>query len=354
MKDLSVSQPKETGSPAPARAASAPRFRILLRKLLPWLLRSLGLLVLVALAVLGVDILGALELTLEARPAYLLPAFFVFCLALFMRMIVWLILARWLRLGYRRLRSYVRLYLIGWSAGLGLPQGASPLARAAVLASDKRSVGRGVIADILDRLLQVATLGILLVASAAYLSTESTRVLLGVGIGTAVIAAAIALALAGAWLFRPLIRRILVYRWMESFAEDVSAALKEARHAQPTHVAGLLLLAMIPSLLSVTTLLLTSRALDVSLSFPALMAASAAVGLATLLPISINGLGPREGIFAAAVASAGFSSEAGVALGLLWFAMATVTRLAAAAAWFMRSDDSGDEVPTAFEPEAEA
>jgi len=341
----------QVGDKQQAEANESRRARIL-RRILPWLLRGLGLLVLVALAALGVDIIGAMELMFEARPAYLLPAFLVFCLTLFMRMIVWLILARWLRLGYRRLRSYVRLYLIGWSAGLGLPQGASPLARAAVLASDKRSVGRGVIADILDKLLVVATLGVLLVASAAYLSTESTRVLLGVGIGAAVIAGAIPLVLAGAWLFRPLIRRILGYRWMETFAEDVSAALKEVRRAQPTHVAGLLLLAMIPSLLSVTALLLTSRALDVPLSFPVLMTASAAVGLATLLPISINGLGPREGIFAAAVAGAGFSSEAGVALGLLWFAMATVTRLAAAAAWFMRSDDSGDEVPTASVPEA--
>ncbi len=318
----------------------------LVRLALPWAARSLGLLVLVALGFLGVDIIGALELTFEAQPAYLLPAFLVFCLALFMRMLVWLILARWLRLGYGRLRSYVRLDLIGWSAGLGLPQGASPLARAAVLASDKRSVGRGVIADVLDRLLQVATFVVLLVAGAAYLSAESTRVLLGVGIGAAVIAGTIPLAVAGAWLFRPLIRRILAYRWMETFVEDVSTALKEIRRAQPSLVAGLLLLAMIPSLLSVTALLLTSRALDVPLSFPVLMAAFAAVGLATLLPISINGLGPREGIFAAAMAGAGFSSEAGVAMGLLWFAMATVTRLAAAASWFMSSADSGDELTT--------
>ena len=346
-------RPLANTSPERQAATDSVRGNPLLRRILPWFIRSLGLLVLVALAALGVDIIGAMELMFEARPAYLLPAFLVFCMALFMRMIVWLILARWLRLGYRRQRSYVRLYLIGWSAGLGLPVGASPLARAAVLASDKRSVGRGVIADILDRLLQVATFGVLLIASAAYLSTESTRVLLGVGIGAAVIAGAIPLALAGAWLVRPLIRRILAYHWMETFTEDVSAALKEVRRAQPTQVAGLLLLAMIPSLLSVTALLLTSRALEVPLSFPVLMAASAAVGLATLLPISINGLGPREGIFAAAVAGAGFSSEAGVALGLLWFAMATVTRLAAAASWFMNSDDSADAVSTANQPEAE-
>ena len=69
------------------------------------------------------------------------------------------------------------------------------------------------------------------------------------------------------------------------------------------------------------------------------------MSLTVLFPISVNGLGPREGILAAAVAGAGFNSEAGVALGLLWFAMQLATRLAATASWFMSSSESGDELP---------
>ena len=42
---------------------------------------------------------------------------------------------------------------------------------------------------------------------------------------------------------------------------------------------------------------------------------------------------------------AGFNSEAGVALGLLWFAMQLAPRLAATASWFMNSSESGDELP---------
>ena len=319
----------------------------LLRRILPWALRSLGLLVLVlvALGFLSVDIIGALELMLEARPGYLAPAFLVFCLGLLVQMVVWIVLARTLKLGYRRLRSYVRLFLIGWSAGLGLPRGAVPLARAAVLAADKRSVGRGLVVDIADRLLQVVTLLILLVVSTAYLSAESTRVLRGVGIGVAVMAGAVPLLLMAAWLLRPLLRRVLSYPWVKGFREDVSSALRELRGTRPSLLAALLSLAMVASLLSVTALFLTSRALDVDLSYPALMAAFVAVGLAVLFPISINGLGVREGIFAAAVAGAGFSSEAGVALGLLWFLMLAVTRLAASAAWFMKSSDPTTEGP---------
>ena len=352
MEDLSSSRAQAAGNPAPS-AADALGDRKLWRRVLPWALRSLGLLVLVALGFLGVDVIGGLELALQARPEYLVFAFLLFCLVVLMRMAVWMILARSLNLGYQRLRSYVRLFLIGWSAGLGLPRGASPLARATVLAADKRSVGRGVIVDVADRLLQVATFLILLVVSAAYLSVESTRVLQGVGIGAAVIAGAIPLALVGAWLLRPLLRRALSYTWFKTFVEDVSSALKELRGTRLSLLVGLLSLAMAGSLLSVTALFFTSRALGVDLSYPALMAAFAAVGLTILFPISINGLGPREGIFTAAVAGAGFNSEAGVALGLLWFVMQGVTRLAAAASWFMNSSEDREGFPVAGEPEGE-
>ena len=73
--------------------------------------------------------------------------------------------------------------------------------------------------------------------------------------------------------------------------------------------------------------------------------AISAVSLTVLFPISINGLGPREGILAAAVAGAGFNSEAGAALGPFWFAMQLVTRLAATASRFMSFSESGDELP---------
>ena len=345
MDELGSSQPRTASSPVLEAAAGTAGSRGWLRKRLPWLLRSLGLLVLVGLAFFGVDIVGGLELMLHARPAYLIPAFAVFCAALLLRMVVWIILARVLNLGYRRLRSYVRIFFIGWSAGLGLPQGASTVGRAAVLAADKRSVGRGVVVDAADRMLQAASFAVLLLASATYLSTESTKTLRTAGISVAILVGAIPLMLAAAWLLRPLLRRIRSYRWINTFVEDVITTLKELRHTRPSVLAGILALAMVSSLLIVTSLFLTSRSIDIGLSYPVLMAAFAVVGMTTLFPISINGLGPREGILVAAVAGSGFNSEAGVALGLLWFVMQTVTRLAAAASWLM--DSSEVEIGTA-------
>jgi hypothetical protein len=267
--------------------------------------------------------------------------------------VVWIILARGLHLGYRRLRSYARIFFIGWSAGLGLPQGASPLARFAVLAADKRSVGRGVIVDVADRLIQVATLLVLLVASAIYLSVDSTRILWITGIGAAAIVVAALVLLLAMRLLRPLLRRVFSHRWLKTFADDVTTALKELRSTPPSLLIRIFALAMVPALLTVTSLFLASRSLDIGLSYPVLMAAFAVVGMTTLFPISINGLGPREGILVAAVAGSGFNSEAGVALGLLWFVMQAVTRLAAAASWFMSSHEEEDRTVTVSSEGAE-
>lgn len=315
--------------------------RRLLQGIFPWMFRSLGLLVLVALAFLGVDVLDGLDLMLHAHLSYLIPAFLVLCLALLTRMTAWILLARALDLGYRRLRSYVKLFFVGWSAALGLPQGVTPLARAALLASDKRSVGRGVTVDIADRVLQVVVLLLLLLPGGAYLSSESARGLLAVLATFGIVAALVPLIWLLARVLRPLFRFLLTHRWAASFTEDIKAAIWEIRHASPTLVMGLLGLQILAALLTVSSLFLASRSLGVDLPYLALIGAFSAVGLTLLLPISINGLGPREGILTAVVAGAGFSSESGVALGLLWFAMATLTRLAAVASWWISSAEEG-------------
>ena len=309
------------------------------RWLLSFILRSGGLLVLVALAFVGVDVIGGFKLVVEARPSYLIPAFLVICAAVLVRMVVWLALARSLGLGYHRLRSYVKIFLVGWSSGLALPRGASPVARAVALAADRRSVGRGVVVDIADRLLQVITFLVLLAISGVYLSVDSHDVLKGVGLALAVLAGAtvvvaLVFRLTQRWFFRFLSHR----RWT-TFVEDVKVAIGELRRMPSSLLLKILALTFMASMLTTTSLFLASRSLDIGLSYPALLAAFAAVSLTVVLPISINGLGPREGILTAAVAGAGFSSEAGVALGLLWFAMQAVTRIAALAGWFMNSKD---------------
>ena len=306
------------------------------RRLLRWSPRVLGILVLVLLAFLGVDIVGGLKSLWHVRPEYFIPAFAVFCLGVLGRMATWVLVASSLKLGYSRVMSYVRVFLVGWFAGLGLPQGAASLTRLAVIAADNRSAGRGLVAVGVERVIQFAVMVALLVVSSIYMSSftfDSLKwLILGIALVVSVALVAGVAILVGAT--RSLARRLRSYRRLRSFMEGIVASASELRRMSARRLACILGVALLAALLTVTALYLSSRALDIQIQYVVLITAWAAVGLTSLLPISINGLGPREGILVVAVAGVGLDSEGGVALGLLWFFTQAMTRLFAGAAWF--------------------
>jgi uncharacterized membrane protein YbhN (UPF0104 family) len=248
--------------------------------------------------------------------------------------------------GYARVISHIRVYLVGWFAGLGVPEGAASLGRLAIIAADKRSVPRGLVASLLERTIQATVAVALLVVSSVYLSSLTFDTLKWLLLACGILAV-VALAFIFASRVR-LSRR--PGRWLSSrrrlrvFVEELRSAVREVRHMEPGKLAAITAVALLSALLTVTALYLASRALDIHIRYMVLMTAWAAVGLTGLLPISINGLGPREGILTAAVAGAGLNSEGGVALGLLWFFMQAVTRMAAGLAWLtvLRSPREGE------------
>ena len=306
------------------------------RKLLRWSPRVLGILVLVLLAFLGVDIVGGLKSLWHVRLEYLFPAVAVFCLGVLGRMATWVLVASSLKLGYSRVISYVRVFLFGWYAGLGIPQGAASLTRLAVIAADNRSVGRGLVAVGVERVTQAAVMLALLVVSSIYMSSFTYDALKWLVVGIAMVAG-LALVLGVATRVgatRSLARRLGSHRKVRSFTEAIVASVTELRHMSIRRLACILGMAILAALLTVTALYLSSRSLDIQIHYVVLITAWAVVGLTSLLPISINGLGPREGILTAAVAGVGLDSEGGVALGLLWFLTQAMTRLVAGAAWF--------------------
>ena len=320
------------GTQAPQRDGSTHAWR---RRLLRWAPRSIGIFILLLLGFLGVDFAAGIKSLGHVRPEFLIPAVGVFCLAVLGRMATWVLIACSLKLGYRRVTSYVRAFVIGWFAGIGVPQGTASFARIVVIAADKRSVGRSVVAVVAERLLQVSVALALLLISSVYLSALSMEVLtwLVVGIAIVLIGGLTITAAVKVGLTRPLSRRLMSYNRIRSFSGEIKDAVSELRGMSVPRLAGILGVILLASMLTVTSLFLATRALDIHIHYVVLIAAWAAVALSGLLPISINGLGPREGILTAAVAGAGFSSEGGVALGLLWFFMQAVTRLTAGLVW---------------------
>ena len=318
------------------------------RLLVRWGLRSLGLLILLLMAFLGVDFAAGFRSIGDAEVSLLVPAFGVFCLGVLGRMVTWVLVASALKIGYTRTVNLVRVFLVSWFAGLGIPRGAAAFTRLAVIAADRRSLGRGAVAVGVDRLAQVLGVVVLVVPGSIYVSTFSREAVgwLLVGCGVVIVVGMAFKVAVSSGLGRSLIRRVTSHRRLKSFSQDMAGVLHETARLRPSQLAGIGGSVIASSLLTLTALYMTSRALDIDIHFMTLMAAWGAVSLAGLFPISINGLGPREGILTAAVAGAGFNSEGGVALGLLWFFMQTATRLAAGLAWFTalrsRREETGD------------
>lgn len=301
-----------------------------------WAPRSLGLFILLLLAFVGVDYVAAIQSLRHVRIDFLIPGLIIFFLGALGSLATWMLTASFLRLGYKRQISYVRIYLVGLFAGLGVPQGAATLARLAVVAADKRSVPRGLVAIGVERVIQTTVIVAFLLVSSVYLAALTLEALkwliMGVGV---LIAGALLLVLASRMrLTASLGRRLGSHRRIRTFVEEFKTGVREARQIPPVRLAVIWATAMVAASLTVTALFLASRALDLHISFVVMMAAWATVGLTNLLPISINGLGPREGILTAAVAGVGLNSEGGVALGLLWFFMQAATRLVAGLAYF--------------------
>lgn len=164
-----------------------------------------------------------------------------------------------------------------------------------------------------DRLAGLAALGVL--AGAAVIGKEwalGTAATIGVG------AALLAVALAGFWLGVGSLDRLL--------------ALFPEPHAARQFIARLLPYQMRPSLMmravawsllvqmgSSVSVALVARGLGVALPLSVWFAVVPLVALAMVLPISIGGVGVREGGLAFLLAPAGVAAEQAVAIGLLWF-----------------------------------
>ncbi|MFM8497081.1 MAG: lysylphosphatidylglycerol synthase transmembrane domain-containing protein [Planctomycetia bacterium] len=164
-----------------------------------------------------------------------------------------------------------------------------------------------------DRLAGLAALGVL--AGAAVIGKEwSLSTLATIGVGAAMLAV------------------VLACFWLGVGSLDRLLALFPEPHAARQFIARLLPYQMQPSLMTravawslvvqmggAITVALVARGLGVTLPLSVWFAVVPLVALAMVLPISIGGVGVREGGLAFLLAPAGVAPERAVAIGLLWF-----------------------------------
>ncbi len=102
---------------------------------------------------------------------------------------------------------------------------------------------------------------------------------------------------------------------------------------QPRLAAGVLGTAVVYQASTVAVVYFAVRTLGVDLPIAAIIAFAPAVAMVQVLPLSLSGLGVREGLLVILLHPLGVSSGRAVAIGLLWYAMMLVVSLVGAPAW---------------------
>jgi glycosyltransferase 2 family protein len=89
-----------------------------------------------------------------------------------------------------------------------------------------------------------------------------------------------------------------------------------------------------------SVLLLLAGAMHLQVSAPALMTAYGLITLASLAPLSLNGLGIREGGYVLLLKQVGVAGEQAISFGFLWFIVYTFTGLLCGSAWWVKPPET--------------
>jgi len=106
-------------------------------------------------------------------------------------------------------------------------------------------------------------------------------------------------------------------------------------------------------LLGMFTLAWVGMAMGLAVPVPAYFVAVAIISTLTMLPLSINGVGIREGGLTVLLAAHGVSSEDGITLGLLWFLVIVVAGLMGGVVYLTRDKSADLAVSASHETQAE-
>jgi uncharacterized protein (TIRG00374 family) len=119
--------------------------------------------------------------------------------------------------------------------------------------------------------------------------------------------------------------------WMR-FIGAVHVGVDRMRR-DPRHAGGVLVAAIVYQISTVAVVYFAIRTLAVSVPTAAVVAFAPAVAMAQVLPISLGGLGVREGMLVLLLGPLGVSNGRAVAIGLLWYAMMLTVSLLGAPAF---------------------
>ncbi len=229
----------------------------------------------------------------------------------------WAELARPLGFAISRVR-YAQLYFSGMFFSLCLPSSiGGDVLKAYWLAptiGGRILAGCTVLADRVSGVIGLAVIGLAALAGRNFGLGWGATVLVGAGL----LIAALAAVTVGLWLLK----------WFHGLLPAASGLGRLVEKLLPYHERPEVFRRSIGwglavQMLNVGVVILIGRAMGLAIPTAAYCVAVPAVAVLTILPLSISGIGIREGGLAWMLAGYGVSQELGVTLGLLWF-LATV------------------------------
>lgn len=309
----------------PSQNPSRTGIRAFLKTAQPWLLRLVGILILIYL--LGkVDLNSIFKIWAGARQVYLLTAVILAYLMMLFKVERWRVLLKAQEIHFS-FQDANAAYFSAYYAGVVTPGRAGEFLKLLHLRQKAdASLGAGMVSVLLDRLLDVivllvlASLGVVLIPQFAVLGG------LGAWAGGIVLLSIVAFIFFRSEPFQRWITRLARAMIARFSTSQVQEQLKDFRRGlKKAGEPGVMATVLALTLASWAALLLACFALvlslGISVSFWYAAFAMAAAGLVSLLPFSIAGIGVRDSALIAIFGLVGVSDSASLAYSLLYFAV---------------------------------
>ncbi len=293
---------------------------------------------------MGIDLSKTADVLRDSNILLVLACLALMQVAILLRVWRWKLVAEASGVHYPRFWDYLSLFYTGLFAGTAMPQLAASFAPVLFVSEHGRSWRRAVISILFDRFVELGVILLFAFAAAIYLYRDFPKLALAVIAALVVVAIGAAVAVPFLRYLRRRVGEAAAARWplvntlfQTVDAEDTKDIVAKLRRclAPVSGISAVILL------IQTGIIVLLAEALSLDVSLPFLVMAWSLVTLAVTLPISIGGLGLREGVLVAMFHSVGEPREDALALGLLFFIVVMLTRLPGALTWLRGTAASG-------------
>ena len=236
-------------------------------------------------------------------------------------------------------KGLFQIYYISWFLSAFPLVGIAPLAKLCYLNEDKESAGISAVSIILEKLADIFGLLIFGIFGLVYLPQSLFNIsYLGTIIAVAIIAT-ILLWMFGSKIWPTVLALIEQYtnKRLQKIGRNLQTDLKGFwSRFNLSFFLMILLISIAIGILRALVLYVLAISLNISANFGLVVAVRAIIGIVNIIPVTISGLGTRDGILLLTLPLAGVSKEAAIALGLLAFLWTICSKFSGILFWLKR------------------